>query len=100
MIGAGRLVSSCAGPTCWTDPENSVGKDDLAAQVEQCYLNVAVALASSGGSFDDVVKLTVFVVDWSPDKIESLVAGVSRAAERLGIAVPMAPLTGMGVAAL
>lgn len=77
-----------------------VGSGDLAAQVEQCYLNVAAALAGVGASFDDVVKLTVYFVDWSPAKAEMLVDGVARAAARLGIPPPIAPLTGIGVAAL
>jgi Tyrosine phosphatase family len=34
-----------------------------AAQVEPCYLNVATALAGVDGTFEDVVKLTVYVVD-------------------------------------
>ncbi|MGP4094466.1 RidA family protein [Nonomuraea sp. KM90] len=57
---------------------------DLAAQVEQCYLNIGTALAGAGGSFGDVAKLTVYVVDWTPDKMPQLLAGISRAAERLG----------------
>jgi enamine deaminase RidA (YjgF/YER057c/UK114 family) len=32
---------------------NPVGEGDLAAQIEQAYLNVCTALAGIGGSFDD-----------------------------------------------
>lgn len=76
-----------------------VGAGDLAAQVEQAYLNVATALAAVGGSFDDVAKLTVHVVDWSPEKLGDLGAGVGRAAERLGVD-PRKPITLLGVAGL
>ncbi|GAA2441267.1 RidA family protein [Actinomadura vinacea] len=76
-----------------------VGEGDLAAQVEQCYLNVATALAGIGGSFDDVAKLTIYVVDWSPEKMPLLGEGVGRAAAKLGID-PVKPITLLGVAAL
>lgn len=76
-----------------------MGKGDFAAQVEQCYLNVATALAGIGGSFDDVAKLTIYVVDWSPEKMPLLGEGVGRAAAKLGID-PVKPITLLGVAAL
>ncbi|PBI84258.1 Enamine/imine deaminase [Rhodococcus erythropolis] len=77
-----------------------VGVGDLAAQAEQCYLNVATALAAGAASFDDVVKLTVYLVDWTPDKMGKFAEGVTRASTKLGIAAPLSPLTGVGVAAL
>jgi len=71
----------------------------LAAQVEQAYLNVATALAAVGGSFDDVAKLTVYVVNWSGEKMAALGAGVERAARRLEVN-PIKPVTLIPVAAL
>ncbi|MGW6456585.1 RidA family protein [Streptomyces sp. NPDC055078] len=76
-----------------------VGTGDLAAQVEQSYLNIGTALAGAGASFDDVAKLTVYVVDWTPDKMPLLLEGISRAAAKLGV-TPLAPGTLLGVAAL
>jgi enamine deaminase RidA (YjgF/YER057c/UK114 family) len=76
-----------------------VGPNDLAAQTEQAYLNVAAALASVGGSFDDVAKLTIYVLDWTADKMTALMDGISRASKRLGIN-PVKPGTLIGVAAL
>jgi enamine deaminase RidA (YjgF/YER057c/UK114 family) len=76
-----------------------VGAGDLAAQVEQAYTNVATALAAVGGSFADIAKLTVYVVDWAPAKMGDLFAGATRVAERLGID-PVKPTTLIGVAAL
>ncbi|MFD9380613.1 RidA family protein [Streptomyces sp. NPDC059999] len=60
---------------------------------------VATALAEVGGTFDDVAKLNVHVVDWTPDKMPSFMAVVARAAAKLGV-TPMAPGTLVGVAAL
>jgi 2-iminobutanoate/2-iminopropanoate deaminase len=47
-----------------TDPDGKlVGKGDYRAQTDQVFKNVGAALAASGGRFDDLVKLTYFVVD-------------------------------------
>ncbi|MFE5856093.1 RidA family protein [Streptomyces sp. NPDC056500] len=82
------------------DPDGvTIGKGDLAAQVEQCYVNIGTALAAAGATFHDVAKLTVYLVDWTPDKMPLLREGIARAAAKLGI-LPTPPLTGIGVAAL
>lgn len=99
-MATGSKLVFVAGQVAQDVDGNVVGAGDLTAQVEQCYLDVATALAGAGGTFDDVVKLTVYLVDWTSDKMTSFVDGVSRACARLGIATPMPPLTGIGVAAL
>jgi len=78
---------------------NPVGTGDLAAQVEQALTNIVIAVGAVGGTFADVAKLTVYVVDWTPDKLEVVVAGAVRAATKLGID-PVRPVTLVGVAAL
>ena len=98
-IATGSRLVFVAGQVSWDADGVTVGEDDLAAQVEQCYLNVGTALAEAGGSFDDVAKLTVHVVDWTPDKMPLLLEGIARAAARLGV-TPVAPGTLLGVAAL
>lgn len=98
-VARGSRLVFVAGQVARDGDGSPVGAGDLAAQVEQAYLNVAAALAGAGGSFDDVAKLTVYVVDWSPDKMALLGEGVNRAAARLGID-PVKPITLLGVAAL
>jgi enamine deaminase RidA (YjgF/YER057c/UK114 family) len=83
----------------WDAEGVTVGEGDLAAQVEQSYLNIGTALAEVGASFDDVAKLTVYVVDWTPDKMPLFLEGLTRAAKRLGV-TPVPPATLIGVAAL
>ena len=46
-----------------------------------------------------MAKLTIYVVDWSAEKMPLLGEGVSRAAAKLGID-PVKPITLLGVAAL
>ncbi len=98
-VATGSKLVFLAGQVARDAEGRPVGEGDLAAQVEQCYLNVATALAGVGGSFDDVAKLTIYVVDWSPEKMPLLGEGVGRAAAKLGID-PVKPITLLGVAAL
>jgi len=88
---AGQVARSAAG--------EPVGAGDLAAQVEQAYRNVAAALAAVGGTFADIAKVTVYVVDWTPDKMEALGAGFMRACQALDQYL-VAPITLVGVVAL
>lgn len=98
-VATGSKLVFIAGQVAWDADGTTVGSGDLAAQVEQCYLNIGTALAGAGGSFDDVAKLTVYVVDWTPDKMEQFLEGAARAAAKLGV-TPVPPGTLVGVAAL
>ncbi|ANN18010.1 enamine deaminase RidA [Amycolatopsis orientalis] len=98
-IATGSKLVFVAGQVAWDADGTTVGKGDLAAQVERCYLNLGTALAAAGATFDDVAKLTAYVVDWTPDKLALFLAGVDRAATALG-GVPVPPATLIGVAAL
>ena len=42
---------------------NIVGEGDVARQVEQVLANLKQVVVASGGSMDDIVKLTVFTTD-------------------------------------
>ncbi|WP_182899708.1 RidA family protein [Microbispora sp. H10830] len=98
-IATGSKLVFIAGQVAWDADGVTVGEGDLAAQVERCYLNVATALAAAGGSFENVAKLTVHVVGWTPRKMPLLLEGIARAAAKLGI-TPVPPATLLGVAAL
>lgn len=98
-VATGNRTVYLAGQVARTATGEAVGVGDLAAQVERAYLNVAAALAAVGGSFADIAKVTVYVVDWTPDKMAALSAGFVRACEALGQHL-VAPITLIGVAAL
>ncbi len=98
-IATGSKLVFLAGQVARDADGKPVGEGDLAAQVEQAYLNIGTALAGIGGSFDDVAKLTVYIVDWSAEKLPLLGEGVTRAAAKLGVN-PVKPITLLGVAAL
>ncbi|MGW2702754.1 RidA family protein [Streptomyces sp. NPDC001340] len=98
-IATGSKLVFIAGQVAWDADGVTVGEGDLAAQVEQCYLNIGTALGEIGASLDDVAKLTVYVVDWIPDKMPLLMEGITRAVTKLGV-TPAPPATLLGVAAL
>lgn len=101
-IATGSRLVFLAGQVAWDADGTLVGEGDLAAQVEQCFLNVAAALAELGGSLADIAKLTIYVADWSVDKYPLVQEGRARACATLGVTtfVPPGSLIGVGVGAL
>jgi enamine deaminase RidA (YjgF/YER057c/UK114 family) len=99
-IATGSRMVFIAGQNARDTQGRPVGPGDLAAQTEQAYLNVAAALTRIGATFDDVAKLTIFVVDWHPDMMPALEDGVARASAKLGIEFPVRTTTLLGVSSL
>jgi enamine deaminase RidA (YjgF/YER057c/UK114 family) len=91
-IASGSRIVFLAGQVAQDGEGNLVGAGDLAAQVEQAIVNVAAGLEAAGATFEDVAKTTIYVVDWDEPKMEQLMGGFMRAAERLG-GVPVSPAT-------
>lgn len=51
-----------------TDAEGKpVGGSDLGAQTTQVMKNLGLALAAAGASYEHIVKLTTYVVDYKPE---------------------------------
>lgn len=98
-IATGSRLVFLAGQGAQDAEGRTVGSGDLAAQIEQAYTNIGTALADIGGSFDDVTRLTMYVVDWHPEKMPLLAEGMTRAAKKLQIDLAK-PSTLVGVAAL
>lgn len=68
------VVTARGGKTIWIAgqvPQDAagqlVGRGDLPAQIEQVYRNLQLALAGAGATFNDVVKLNVYVVGYKPE---------------------------------
>jgi enamine deaminase RidA (YjgF/YER057c/UK114 family) len=98
-VARGSRIVFLAGQVARDAGGEPVGPGDLATQVEQAVRNVNTAVTAVGGTFADVAKLTVYVVDWRPEKMAALGEGVQRAAAELGLD-PIRPITLIGVAAL
>lgn len=98
-IATGSKFVFMAGQVAWDADGALVGKGDLAAQVEQCYLNVAAAIGEAGGTFANVAKLTIYIAGWTLAQMPLVEEGRDRASARLGVTM-LAPGTLIGVAAL
>ena len=74
IVPAGRQVH-ISGQVALNTQREIVGRGDLAAQAEQVYANLAVALEAAGSSLAQVFKMVTYVVNLTPDKV-ALVRGV------------------------
>jgi enamine deaminase RidA (YjgF/YER057c/UK114 family) len=91
-IATGTKMVHLAGQISQDSEGNLVGEGDLAAQTEQAMLNVAAVMEAVGGSVTDIVKTTLYVVDWNESKMEDLITGFGKAAAQLGGAA-LVPVT-------
>lgn len=80
-----QAVSAKPGTVIWISGQVAqnakgevVGKGDLKAQVNQAWENVRLALAGSGATFQDVVKVTTYVVNYKPSMRDDLRAARLR----------------------
>ena len=98
-IATGSKLVFLSGQVARDAAGTRIGADDLAAQVEQAITNVNIAIEAAGGTYADIAKVTVYVVDLSPEKMPAYGEGVRRAATTLGIDTTKA-VTLIGVSAL
>lgn len=79
-----------------TDAEGKlVGGNDLGEQTAQAMKNVGIALAAGGASYEHIVKLTTYVVNYKPE--HRAIVGKARGAHFKG---PPPASTLVGVSAL
>ena len=68
---AGQQIA-IAGQTAWDAEGNMVGEGDVAKQAEQCLKNINLALQAAGACRSDLIQLRVYIVNYSPAMLESL----------------------------
>ena len=64
-VPAGERLVFISGQVPLNRKGELVGAGDLGRQAEQVFANLALALAEVGGTFADVVKLTIYMTDAS-----------------------------------
>jgi enamine deaminase RidA (YjgF/YER057c/UK114 family) len=96
-IATGTRQVHVAGQVAYDAEGKLVAPGDFAGQVAQAYRNVAIALAAAGATFRDVVRLTFYVVDWKPEMMPQLLAGIEQIAEELQVVPAPASLIGVTV---
>jgi enamine deaminase RidA (YjgF/YER057c/UK114 family) len=92
-VGTGTRQVHVAGQVGRTDT-------DLAGQVADALRNTAAGLAGAGATFADVVRLTVYVTRWQPERMADLIAGIEQVATEVGLPLPMPPASLIGVETL
>lgn len=98
-VVTGTKIIQLAGQPALDRDGQLVGEGDLAAQAERAVQNVVTALAAVGATYDDVINVTIYVVDWDESKIDQLTTGFRNAAAKLGIN-PITPSALVGVTTL
>lgn len=68
-IWTGSKIVFLSGQVARDTDGTPIGAGGLAAQVEQSVTNVNIGIEAAGGTFADIAKLTIYVVDLSPDKM-------------------------------
>lgn len=98
-VATGTRLLFLAGQTA-TAPDGGVEADDLAGQVHAALRYVVTAVQAGGGQAGDIARLTAYIPRWQRAMWDEVLDGVARAQRDHGIAVPMPPITIIGVQAL
>ncbi len=77
VTSEGDKYVHCAGQTSWDKDMNFIGEGDLAKQMEQSLENVRLALEAAGATPKDVVRATIYVVDYNVEKLEVITKALS-----------------------
>ena len=70
VIATGQRHIFLSGQTAVNLKGEVVGPGDIAAQTEQILKNIQQGLHEAGATFEDLVKMTIFVVDYDASKRE------------------------------
>jgi enamine deaminase RidA (YjgF/YER057c/UK114 family) len=97
--GTGSRLILLAGQAGVT-PDFRPAAPDLAGQVHAALRNIIIGVRGAGGDATDLARLTFYVVDWTPEKWNEVLAGITRAQESEGLPAPMPPISVIGVQAL
>jgi enamine deaminase RidA (YjgF/YER057c/UK114 family) len=98
VVASGIRTIYTAGQVAIDERGASVGADDLGAQTEQAMRNVGLALAAAGAGYADVVKITIYVVNYRPE--HRAIIGKARAPFFATGAPPASTLIGVAALAL
>jgi enamine deaminase RidA (YjgF/YER057c/UK114 family) len=70
-VSSGRTIF-ISGQVALDEKGNLVGRSDLRAQTKQVFENLNRALAATGARFEDVVKVTYYIVGYRPDQLPGI----------------------------
>ncbi|NIQ38907.1 MAG: RidA family protein [Proteobacteria bacterium] len=73
-VEGGRVIY-LSGQVAFDLERRIVGENDLVAQTRQAFRNLQIAVEGGGGKLSDIVKLTIYVVNYKAEQM-SAVTGV------------------------
>ena len=74
-----RRVAYIAGQGAFDANFTLIGPGDLHAQTVQAFRNLRAAVESLGGTVDQIVSTTMFIVDLTPEKVETFSRAMGEA---------------------
>ena len=66
-VRGGSKTIFISGQVALGDDMKLVGKGDIRAQTRKVFENMQAALAAAGATFDDVIKVTYYIVGYRPE---------------------------------
>jgi enamine deaminase RidA (YjgF/YER057c/UK114 family) len=75
-VEGGRVIY-LSGQVAFDPKRKVVGGNDLVEQTRQAFRNLQIAVEAGGGKLSDIVKLTIYVVNYRAEQM-SAVTGVIR----------------------
>jgi enamine deaminase RidA (YjgF/YER057c/UK114 family) len=76
-VSGGKTVF-ISGQVALDEHGNLVGRGDLRAQTKQVFENLKRGLTAAGARFEDIVKMTTYVVGYRPDQLPAIREGRSE----------------------
>lgn len=99
-VASGKHLISIAGQINRDEHGDAVAPGDLAGQFAHALRHTARGLAGAGATFQDVVRLRVYIAQQSPTLYDDFMDGLDSVTEELGIPRPLPPLSVIGVSFL
>ena len=72
VVATGSRMVFLSGQTPQEADGTLVGPGDLAKQAKKVFENLKTSLEAAGATPDDIVKTTIFIVDYQPEHLQQL----------------------------
>jgi enamine deaminase RidA (YjgF/YER057c/UK114 family) len=92
VSSSGRTLVHLSGQVAWDADGNLTGPGDHAVQAAKIAENITAALAAANATWDDIVKETIYVVDYRPELIPVIFGALRRGPAPASTLVPVPAL--------
>lgn len=92
VTSTGRTLVHLSGQVAWDAEGNLTGPGDHAAQAAKIAENITTVLAAANATWADIVKETIYVVDYRPELVPAIFAALRRGPAPASTLVPVPAL--------